>query len=107
MDKILLPNDTWVLIGDGRKALVLRNAGDAAIPNLQTIDVFKQHQASHTANMGTDKPGRTNPSVGVGHSAHEQADWHEIDEQRFAHHVAEVFPERERAHAFKKLVVVA
>jgi protein required for attachment to host cells len=107
MDKILLPADTWVLVGDGRKALVFRNAGDAEIPNLKTIDVFKQNRPSHTADIGTDKPGRTNPRTTTGHSAYEQADWHEIEELRFADRMAEVLTEREQAHAFKKLVIVA
>jgi protein required for attachment to host cells len=107
MDRLRLPHDTWVLVGDGRKALVLRNAGDATHPNLQTTDVFKQQQTSRTSELGTDKPGRTNPSSAIGHSAYEQTDWHELEEQRFAHHVAEVLAARAQAGAFEKLVVVA
>ncbi len=41
MSKIVLPHKAWVLVGDGRKAIVLRNEGDEIFPNLRTADVFK------------------------------------------------------------------
>ncbi len=32
MNKLALPHDAFVLVGDGRKALFLRNAGDEKFP---------------------------------------------------------------------------
>ncbi len=34
MSKIVIPRDAVVFIGDGRKALFLRNHGDEKFPNL-------------------------------------------------------------------------
>jgi protein required for attachment to host cells len=31
-----IPHDAYVFVGDGRKALLLRNEGDAQYPNLKT-----------------------------------------------------------------------
>jgi protein required for attachment to host cells len=35
-NKISIPHDTIVFVGDGRKALFLRNAGDEKFPDLKT-----------------------------------------------------------------------
>jgi protein required for attachment to host cells len=40
MNKITLPHDAVVFVGDGRKALFLRNAGDEKFFNLRTEQVF-------------------------------------------------------------------
>jgi protein required for attachment to host cells len=58
-----LPHDALVFIGDGRKALFLRNAGDADIPDLRTEQVFKEDNPP-TREQGTDKPGRGFASAG-------------------------------------------
>jgi protein required for attachment to host cells len=36
MNKIAIPHDALVFVGDGRKALLLRNTGDKKFPNLIT-----------------------------------------------------------------------
>ena len=82
-----IPHDAYVFVGDGRKALLLRNEGDAQYPNLKTEQVFANDNPP-TREQGTDKPGRSYASVGSRRSAMEQADWHEIEEQRFAKDVA-------------------
>lgn len=83
-----IPHDAYVLIGDGRKALLLRNEGTAIAPSLKTEQVFEIDNPP-TREQGTDKPGRSFASVGGRRSAMEQADWHEIEEQRFAKYVAD------------------
>ena len=40
MNKLTLPHDAFVLVGDGRKALFLRNTGDDKFINLKTEQVF-------------------------------------------------------------------
>src|SRR5215467_14615722 len=35
MSKLEIPHDAFVLVGDGHKALFLRNAGDAKFPDLR------------------------------------------------------------------------
>ena len=37
MPRMKIANGTWILVGDGRKAMVLRNDGLAEAPNLHCI----------------------------------------------------------------------
>src|SRR6478609_1973831 len=88
MSKARIPHNALVFVGDSRKALFLRNAGNPGALNFQTERVFEQESLS-TAEQGTDAPGRTLASVGTARSAVEQTDWHDIEEKRFARAVAE------------------
>ena len=92
---VKLPHRAWVLVGDGRKALVLRNEGDEAFPNLRALSVFKDKANPATAELGTDRPGRTVEHLTGRRSGMEETDWHEIAEQRFAHSVADTLCARE------------
>ena len=84
MSKLAIPHDAFVFVGDGRKALFLRNEGDEMFPNLVTERVFVDENPP-THEQGTDRPGRAFPSAhAIGHSAMETTDWHEIEEHRFA-----------------------
>jgi protein required for attachment to host cells len=83
-----IPHDAYVFIGDGRKALVLRNDGNPLQPSLKTEQVFANDNPPNRE-QGTDRPGRSFASVGSRRSAMEQADWHELEEQRFAKDVAD------------------
>ena len=40
MNKLAIPHDAFVFVGDGGKALFLRNEGDEKFPNLVTERVF-------------------------------------------------------------------
>ena len=62
MSKINIPHDAIVFVGDGRKALFLRNAGDEKFPNLKTKEVYEQDDPK-TQEIGTDAPGRSFNSV--------------------------------------------
>ena len=90
MSGLSIREGEWVVVCDGAKALVLQNAGDAKFPNLKTIEVFEQKDPP-TREQGTDKPGRTNASIGQIRSAVGQTDWHDQTEQQFlvrlAHHL--------------------
>ncbi len=58
-NKMSIPHDAIVFVGDGRKALFLRNAGDEKFPNLKTVQVFvDQNPATH--DQGSDRPIGTN-----------------------------------------------
>ncbi len=83
MNKLTLPHDAFVFVGDGRKALFLRNAGDAKFPNLVTERVFVDANSA-THDQGSDRPGRSFASAhSTRRSAMEPTDWHEIEEHRF------------------------
>ncbi len=102
---MLIPNDTLVLVGDGRKAMFLRNRGGAGHPDLFAEWVMEQSNPP-THEQGTDKPGRyTGP--GSSRSATEETDWHQQAEDRFASQVAEVLYKKIHAHDFERLIVVA
>lgn len=84
---LMIPHNAYVLVCDGRKALFLRNEGDTKFPNLKTEQVYENDNPP-TREQGTDKPGRSYASVGARRSAMEEADIHEIEEQRFAKSLA-------------------
>lgn len=105
MISIHLPHDAWILVGDGRKALVLRNEGDAVYPNLKTTQVLDGGRVPSTAELGTDKPGRAVQSADGRRSGMDQTDWHELAETRFAGDVAQKL--NARADEISALVVVA
>ena len=99
-------HDTLVLIGDGQKALFLRNKGTPQQLSLQVEQVLEQDNPA-TREQGTDRPGRSIGSVGAARSAVEQADWHHIAEERFAGAIAEALYRLAHGNRFDKLVVVA
>ena len=105
MSKINLPHDVWVLVGDGRKALVLRNHGDATFPDLRPSDVLVGENNPSTAAQGADRPGRSIDHASGRRSAVDQTDWHQLSEQKFASVVATALSNRE--HEIGALIVIA
>lgn len=99
-------NGAWVLVGDGKKALLLRNDGDPDLLNLRRISVREQENPP-TRDQGVSAPGRAFASVGGGRSSMETTDWHDLEEERFAISVAEDLNKASEDGAFKHLVVVA
>jgi protein required for attachment to host cells len=101
-----IPNEALVLVGDGRKALFLRNRGTQAQPELVLEDKVEQDNPP-TREQGTDRPGRKPASDGVSHSAIEETDQHQRAEQRFAVSIAQRLYDMGHAHEYQALVVVA
>ena len=66
MTKLKIRQGDWVIVCDGKKALVLENVGDEKFLNLKTKEVYEQADAK-TSELGTDAPGR-------GHSARSDQD---------------------------------
>jgi protein required for attachment to host cells len=107
MTKLRIPHDALIFVGDGRKALFLRNAGDEKFPNLKTEQVFVDENPS-THEQGSDKPGRAFKRAGTNlRGAVETTDWHELEEQRFAQRVAAAMEKLVRERNVKALVVAA
>ena len=106
MGAIHIPHDALVLVGDGRKALFLRNHGDAKFPDLKVEQVFADvNPATHE--QGTDKPGRTYASAGGGRrSSMEATDWHDIEEHKFTRDVAAA-PEKLVREGKIKAIIIA
>lgn len=103
---LAIDHNAWVMVGDGRKALFLRNEGDAVHPNLQVISVLAQDNPK-THEQGAERPGRTHSSVGERRSAVGQTDWHHLEEQRFVKDIAEALYTAAHAGKYSKLVIAA
>ena len=107
MTKLSIPHDAWVFVGDGQKALFLRNAGDEKFPNLSAERVFVDDNPP-THEQGTDRPGRSFKRANTNYrSGVETTDWHELEKHRFAQRVAAAMEELMRARSVKALVVAA
>jgi protein required for attachment to host cells len=106
MSKTTIPHNAVVFVGDGRKALVLRNHGDGDLLDLRTERVFTDQNPS-THEQGADRPGRAFSSVGSSRSAVTQTDWHALEEHRFTHEVASTLQRIVRERDVEALVVVA
>jgi protein required for attachment to host cells len=106
MNRFSIPHDALVFVGDGQKALFLRNAGDATLLNLTTERVFTDENPP-THDQGTDRPGRVFQSAAKKRSGMETTDWHELEKERFAKRVASALEQLVRAERIKAIVVVA
>ena len=107
MSKLAIPHDAFVFVGDGRKALFLRNTGDAKFPDLRVERVFAEDNPP-THEQGTDRPGRSVESGGTHRrSTVEQTDWHHLEEHRFVARVAAALEDLVRRRGVPALVVVA
>ena len=105
--KLSIPHDALIFIGDGRKALFLRNAGDEKFPNLKTERVFAEANPP-THEQGSDRPGRGYPSGGSHRTGSMgETDWHHLEEHRFAERVAAALEDVVRRNKVPALVVVA
>jgi protein required for attachment to host cells len=106
MDGFTVRNGAWVVIGDGKKALVLHNAGDAELINLRRVSVREQVNPG-TRDQGSDAAGRASNTVSGRGESMAETDWHEIEEARFAAAIADDINAAAREHLFKELVVIA
>ena len=101
-----IPHDAWVLVADGEKALILRNEGDGAYPNLQVTRLIEQDNPA-TRDQGTDRPGRFSDGPSVHRSAVQETDWHRLAEERFARDLADRLYKAAHAGRFDRLILVA
>jgi protein required for attachment to host cells len=103
---MIVPHNAYVFVGDGKKALILRNDGNTQLLNLKTERVFKD-QNPPTHEQGTGRPGREHSSVGPGRSSVSQTDWHDLEEHKFAHDVAAALEKIVRERKVEVLIVIA
>jgi protein required for attachment to host cells len=105
--KLAIPHDAMIFVGDGRKALFLRNDGDEKFPNLKTERVFAEENPP-THEQGTDRPGRGVESAGTRRrSSVSQTDWHHLEEHRFVERVAAALEGVVRSRHVPALVIAA
>lgn len=102
-----IPHDALVFVGDGRKALFLRNDGDTKCLNLKVEKIFENENPS-THEQGSDRPGRMSQGATTGRKAAvEPTDWHELQEHQFTRIVAVAMEKAVRAKKGTALIVVA
>ena len=107
MTKLSIRHDALIFVGDGQRALFLRNIGDEKVPNLKTERVFKDENPP-THEQGTDRPGRGIESGGTRRrSSMEATDWHALEKHPFAERVASALEQLVHSQDLKKIVVVA
>ena len=107
MTKLSVPHDAFIFVGDGRKALFLRNEGDEKFANFVTVKVLADENPP-THDQGTDRPGRAFASANsTSRSAVEATDWHEIEEHRFAQRAAAALEVLVRERSAPALVIAA
>ena len=107
MPKPKIPHNALIFVGDGQKALFLRNEGDEKFANFVTERVFLDDNPP-THEQGTDRPGREFESAATGRrSTMEATDWHKIEKHRFAKRVSEALERLVREHDAPALVIAA
>lgn len=99
-------HDTYILVGDGEKALILRNEGDEVNLNLVVDRVLEQDNPP-TREQGTDRPGRFVDGLGPNRSAVEETDWHRLEKERFAKDIAARLYRRAHSGRFDRLIIIA
>lgn len=103
---VRVPHDAYVFVGDGRKALFLRNEGTPMAPRLRTMRVLLNDNPP-PRELGADRPGRSFSRMTPRRSAMEQTDWHEIGEERFTREVAGALGELARRDGGAAFMIVA
>jgi protein required for attachment to host cells len=107
MNRFPIPHDALVFVGDGQRALFLRNAGDSTLPNLTTERVLTDANLP-THEQGTDRPGRVFKRAGTNlRSGVDATDWHELEKERFAKCVASALEHMVRREKVKAIIIVA
>ena len=106
MESVKIKSGDWVVVCDGRKALILENEGDAVFPNLRTKETH-EHEDAKTSEQGTDRPGRVHESSGTSRSSVHQTDWHAQAETEFLQGIARRLDEAVSKDETHSLIVVA
>lgn len=124
-----LAHNAVVLVADGRKMLFLRNEGDGAHPNLKVEHAEEQNNPADrdqktdaAGGASSTQSGAGAPNVAQGGGNHaggqgaqfapsrgsfEETDFHQLEEDRFAAHAADLLKKRALARKFEHLVVIA
>jgi len=101
-----LATGTHIVVGDGKKALILLNEGTAILPVL-TVEAVLEHSDPRNQELESDRPGRVFASIGPRSGSAEPVDWHQLAEDRFAHDIIAGLMELAKREKLKRLVIVA
>ncbi|MDV3257580.1 MAG: host attachment family protein [Sphingomonas sp.] len=101
-----LANNALVLVTDGRKTLFFRNHGDENQIDLRT-EAHDERPDLKDSDIKSDGPGVQAQSAGFGRQSYEETDFHQLEEDRWAHAAAEEVNRRVLENGFDSLVVIA
>ncbi|MDB5683450.1 MAG: hypothetical protein JWM38_439 [Sphingomonas bacterium] len=101
-----VPHNALIAVADGRKLLFLRNDGDAVIPVFRTVTALS-HPNPKDSDQKTDLAGQAPSDVGGGGATMGEADYHQLEEDRFAAEMADMLKKRAMNGDFESLIVVA
>jgi protein required for attachment to host cells len=105
MDVPVIHRGALVLVGDGEKAIFLRNTGDGSLK--LTVERVLEQENPATREQGTSPPGRKQGGDGVSRSAVGETDWHQIAEDRFAEEISSALYRLAHEQKFQELILVA
>ena len=106
MGKLKIGAGDWILVCDGKKAIILENVGDRKFPNLR-VKAVREHDDPPTRDLGTDVPTRVFQPVGSARSAAETTDWHDQAERAFLRELVGELQSAAMQRKFEGVVVVA
>lgn len=101
-----VPNNSVVLVADGRKSLFFRNEGDAQVPKFAVEEKDVQDNPAHHE-QATDTAGMSMRTKDGRGGSMEEVDFHQQEEDRFAADTAAMLKERALRGEFDSLFVVA
>lgn len=103
-----LPNNALVLVADGRKALFLRNQGDARQIDLRTTS-HEERDDRKNSDIKSDASGQSPAPAGIGLAGGTmgEPDFHQQEEDRFARDLAKKINAMALTGNFNALVVIA
>jgi protein required for attachment to host cells len=102
-----ITHDVSVLVTDGRKALLLRNEGDARFSNLKLVQKWEQRLKADRE-MKTDGPGRSCSSHDGGRrSSYSEANYHDAAERQFLLELGNALQEQVSSGDLKEFVIIA
>jgi protein required for attachment to host cells len=104
-EQVSIPHNALILVGDGQRALFLRNRGRRLRIKLEAVKIL-EHPVLRNQDLVSDRPGRTVAGPGPGHSALAETDWHHLEESRFVHSLAEAVSRAVLGEPSLEIVVV-
>jgi protein required for attachment to host cells len=101
-----LPNNALVLVTDGRKTLFFRNHGDENQIDLRT-EAHDEREDRKDSDIKSDAAGSSKQSMGYGRPSMDETDFHQLEEDRWAHNAAEAVNQRVLTNNFDALAIIA
>lgn len=101
-----LENGTMVVVADSEKALFMVNLTDGENPHLEVVRKDEEDNPPDRE-QSANRRGRVQESAGLGVSAYQETDFHELQKDRFASDLADKLYRMAHTGRFDKLVIVA